>query len=131
MGEPLPGGVTPPATVGRVNPPPAPAVASPATEDEPTDEDSETASAPAAPPRALPPGSKPYNIQIEAVMDKSGTDEMVSRLKDLGYNEEEVKTVVNGPIWYRVRVGPDAGADKATPRHNELRRNAKQDTTAP
>ena len=51
FGESHPAARTSPATVARVKPPPAPAVARPATEDEPTDEDSETDSAPAAPRR--------------------------------------------------------------------------------
>ena len=132
IGEAHPAARTSPATVARVKPPPAPAVAPPATEDEPTDEDSETASAPVTPPRALPPGSKGYNIQIEAVMDKSGADEMVSRLKELGYNAQEVKTALNGQTWYRVRVGPYASAEEATAAQDQLREQYKQAyTTSP
>jgi DedD protein len=127
IGEAHPAARTSPATVARVKPPPpAPAVAPPATEDEPTDEDSETTSAPVASPRALPPGAKPYNIQIEAVMDKSGADEMVSRLRDLGYNAQESKVAINGQPWYRVRVGPYASAEEATAAQNELRDKYKQ-----
>jgi len=115
-----------PATVARLKPPAEePAVSPPAFHEE-SDEDSEAPSAPAAPPRALPPGAKPYNIQIEAVMDKSGADEMVSRLKALGYNAQEAKTTVNGEIWYRVRVGPYASADEATAAQNKLREQYKQ-----
>ena len=132
IGEAHPAARTSPATVARVKPPPAPAVAPPATEDEPTDEDSETASAPVTPPRTLPPGSKGYNIQIEAVMDKSGADEMVSRLKELGYNAQEVKTALNGQTWYRVRVGPYASAEEATAAQDQLREQYKQAyTTSP
>jgi cell division septation protein DedD len=126
IGESHPAARTSPATVARVKPPPAPAVAPPATEDEPTDEGSETASAPVAPPRALPPGAKPYNIQIEAVMDKSGADEMVTRLKSLGYNAQESKVALNGQTWYRVKVGPYASAEEATAAQNELRDKYKQ-----
>jgi DedD protein len=116
---------TSPAAVARIRPPAvAPAVNPPSDED--TDDDSEEASAPAAPPRALPPGSKGYNIQIEAVMDKSGADEMVTRLKSLGYNAQEVKTPLNGQVWYRVRVGPYASADDATAAQNQLREQYKQ-----
>jgi cell division septation protein DedD len=116
-----------PATVPRVNPPPeAPSVDRPAPDEEESDEDSEMTSAPAAPPRALPPGAKPYNIQIEAVMDKSGADEMVKRLRDLGYNAQEVKVALNGQTWYRVRVGPYASADEATAAQNQLREQYKQ-----
>jgi cell division septation protein DedD len=131
IGESHPAARTSPATVARVKPPPeAPAVARPSSEDEPTDEDSENASAPAAPPH-LPPGAKPYNIQIEAVMDKSGADEMVSRLKSLGYNAQEVKTPLNGQTWYRVRVGPYASAEEATAAENELHEQYKQNFTTP
>ena len=130
IGESHPAARTSPATVARVKPPPEPAVAHPPSEDEGTDEESEsepeTSSAPAAPARALPPGAKPYNIQIEAVMDKSGADEMVSRLKDLGYNAQESKVALNGQTWYRVRVGPYASAEEATAAQNELRDKYKQ-----
>ncbi len=115
-----------PATVARLKPPPEPAVARPAPAEEESDDDSETASAPAPPPHALPPGARPYNIQIEAVMDKSGADEMVSRLKALGYNAQEMKVALNGQTWYRVRVGPYASAEEATEAQNELRDKYKQ-----
>jgi cell division protein FtsN len=127
IGEAHPAARTSPATVARLKPPPeAPAVARPPSEDEPTDEEPETAEAPNPPPRALPPGAKPYNIQIEAVMDKSGADEMVSRLKELGYNAQEMKVAMNGQTWYRVRVGPYGSAEEATAAQNELRDKYKQ-----
>jgi cell division protein FtsN len=126
IGEMTPAARPSPAAVARLKPPPeAPAVNPPAS-DEDSDEDTETASAPAAPARALPPGAKPYNIQIEAVMDKSGADEMVARLKELGYNAQEVKTPLNGQTWYRVRVGPYASAEEANAAQNELRDKYKQ-----
>jgi len=132
IGEVPPAARTSPATVARLKPPPEPAVSRSAPDNE-TDtndnEDSETASAPApavAPPRALPPGAKPYNIQIEAVMDKSGADEMVSRLKTLGYNAQETKIALNGGVWYRVRIGPYASAEEATAAQDRLREQYKQ-----
>lgn len=103
---------------------------SPAMED--SDDDTDTAdsgaaTAPAvAPPPAMPKVGKPYNIQIEAVMDKSGADEMVSRLKSLGYNAQEVKIALNGQVWYRVRVGPYASADDARLAQEKLREQYKQ-----
>jgi cell division protein FtsN len=120
-----------PAAVARLKPPPAPAMSRPSTdEDEEADEDSETASNPPpaapVPPHALPLGARPYNIQIEAVMDKSGADEMVSRLKTLGYSAQEVKVALNGQTWYRVRVGPYSSADEATAAQNRLREQYKQ-----
>ena len=114
---------TSPATVARLKPPAeAPAInrSAPDNENE-SDEESETAAAPAAPARAPAPGAKPYNIQIEAVMDKSGADEMVSRLKTLGYSAQETKVALNGQTWYRVRVGPYASAEEATAAQNKLR----------
>jgi cell division septation protein DedD len=125
VGEAHPAARTSPAAVARIRPP-AVAPASNPPSDEDTEDDTEEASAPAAPPHALPPGSKGYNIQIEAVMDKSGADEMVSRLKGLGYNAQEVKTALNGGVWYRVRVGPYASADEANAAQNQLREQYKQ-----
>jgi cell division protein FtsN len=119
---------TSPAAVARLKPPPeAPAVNRPApgNENEPGEE-SETASAPPAPARALAPGTKPYNIQIEAVMDKSGADEMVSRLKTLGYSAQEIKVALNGQTWYRVRIGPYASAEEANAAQNKLREQYRQ-----
>ncbi len=130
VGEISPAARTSPATVARLKPrPEAPAVNPPApdneNENEP-DEDSETASAPTAPARGVAPGAKPYNIQIEAVMDKSGADEMVSRLKTLGYNAQEIKVALNGQTWYRVRIGPYASADEANAAQNKLREQYRQ-----
>jgi cell division protein FtsN len=127
IGEVNPASHPSPATVARLKPPPeAPAVTRPPPEDENTDNDSETASAPIPPSRALPPGAKPYNIQIEAVMDKSGADEMVSRLKALGYNAQEIKVALNGQTWYRVRIGPYNSAEDANAAQNQLREQYKQ-----
>jgi DedD protein len=126
IGEVSPASRPSPAAVARLKPPPAPAVTRPSSDDENTDEDTDTASAPVSPSRALPPGAKPYNIQIEAVMDKSGADEMVSRLRELGYNAQEVKVALNGETWYRVRIGPYASAEEATAAQNELREKYKQ-----
>jgi cell division protein FtsN len=119
------------AAIARVKPPAvAPAPVPNAADDEDTDEDTETASArppaPLPPPHAFPPGSRPYNIQIEAVMDKSGADEMVSRLKSLGYNAQETTIQLSGETWYRVRVGPYANAEDATAAQNRLREQYKQ-----
>ena len=126
IGAARPAARTSPAAVARIRPPAVAPAANPPASDDDTDDDSDEASAPAAPPRALPPGAKPYNIQIEAVMDKSGADEMVGRLKSLGYNAQEVKTELNGQLWYRVRVGPYASAEEATAAQDRLREQYKQ-----
>ena len=104
-----------PATVARVRPP-AP-VRAPAAPDE---EEADAESAPPAMPR------HPYNIQIEAVMDKSGADEMVLRLKKLGYSAQEMTTTLNGQTWYRVRVGPYATAEAAAAAQERLREQYRQ-----
>ncbi len=108
------------ATVARVRPPaPAPVrnPTAPGAADE-EEADSEPAPAPAV---AAPPSGRPYNIQIEAVMDKSGADEMVSRLKALGYNAQELTTNLNGQTWYRVRVGPYSSSTEAAAAQAKLR----------
>jgi cell division protein FtsN len=126
IGEIPPAARTSPATVARLKPPAEAPAVSPPSSDEDSDDDSDTGAAPAVPPRAIPPGAKPYNIQIQAVMDKSGADEMVSRLKALGYNAQETKVALNGETWYRVRIGPYASADEATAAQDRLREQYKQ-----
>jgi DedD protein len=113
IGEASPAARTSPATVARLKPPAeTPAASRAATDEDDTDDDSDTAAAPPAPP-PLPPGSRGYNIQIQALMDKSAADEMLSKLKRLGYNGQESKVAFNGQTWYRVRVGPYPSADEA------------------
>jgi cell division septation protein DedD len=115
-----------PATVARVRPPaPAPEKnPNPAGGADEEEANSEPAPAPAA---AAPPSpSRPYNIQIEAVMDKSGADEMVDRLKKLGYNAQEMTTNLNGQTWYRVRVGPYRSSAEAAAAQEKLREQYKQ-----
>jgi cell division protein FtsN len=51
---------------------------------------------------------------------------MVSRLKTLGYNAQEITTMLNGQTWYRVRVGPYASAEEASAAQEELRERYKQ-----
>jgi cell division septation protein DedD len=110
-----------PATVAGVRPPaPAPAAnPNPAGGADDEDADAEPAPAPAVAPPSSP--SRPYNIQIEAVMDKSGADEMVDRLRKLGYNAQEMTTNLNGQTWYRVRVGPYSSSAEAAAAQARLR----------
>ena len=114
------------AAIARVKPPaPAPAINPPPETDEedvPERRPPVAAAAPVTPPTS----GTPYNIQIEAVMDKSGADEMVSRLKTLGYNAQEMKTALNGQIWYRVRVGPYNSQEEAKAAQDKLREQYKQ-----
>jgi cell division protein FtsN len=114
-----------PATVARVRPPaPAPA----ANPNPPGGADDEDEPAPVPAPAVAAPSApgRPYNIQIEAVMDKSGADEMVSRLKALGYNAQEMTTNLSGQTWYRVRVGPYSSSAEAAAAQEKLREQYKQ-----
>jgi cell division protein FtsN len=132
IGEATPAARTSPATVARLRPPAeAPAASRAATDEDDTDDDSETAAAPPAPPPALPPGTRGFNIQIQALMDKSAADEMVSKLKRLGYNGQESKVAFNGQTWYRVRVGPYPNADEANAAQARLHDQLKQDYSTP
>ena len=98
--------------------------ARPSAADEADEESTASAEAPAAPPP--PAAHKPYNIQIEAVMDKSGADEMVSRLKTLGYAAQETKTNLNGQTWYRVQIGPYNSEEEARAAQEKLRQQYRQ-----
>jgi cell division protein FtsN len=115
-----------PATVARVKPP------APAPEKNPNApsgaDEEEAESEPAPSPAVAAPSSprRPYNIQIEAVMDKTGADEMVSRLQKLGYNAQEITTSLNGQTWYRVRVGPYDSSAEAAAAQEKLREQYKQ-----
>jgi DedD protein len=131
IGEASPAARTSPATVARLKPPAeTPAASRAATDEDDTDDDSDTAAAPPAPP-PLPPGSRGYNIQIQALMDKSAADEMLSKLKRLGYNGQESKVAFNGQTWYRVRVGPYPSADEANAAQARLHDQLKQDYSTP
>ena len=112
------------ATVARVKPPaPAPEK----NPNAPSGADDEEADSEPAPAVAAPSSPRrPYNIQIEAVMDKTGADEMVSRLQKLGYNAQEITTSLNGQTWYRVRVGPYGSSAEAAAAQEKLREQYKQ-----
>ncbi|HUA34944.1 MAG TPA: SPOR domain-containing protein [Candidatus Binataceae bacterium] len=102
-----------------------------ATQDEDEDEDSASVSEPAPavapPPVAAPPANKKgFNIQVEAVMDKSGADAMVARLKSLGYNAQSYQTTLGGQTWYRVRVGPYYSEEEAKAAQDKLRDQYRQ-----
>ncbi|MHB8384086.1 MAG: SPOR domain-containing protein [Candidatus Binataceae bacterium] len=62
----------------------------------------------------------PYNIQIDAVMDRAGADDMVRRLKALGFPSTAAATSMNGQTWYRVSVGPYATQDEAMAAQEKL-----------
>jgi cell division septation protein DedD len=70
---------------------------------------------------------KPYNIQIEAAMDISGADQMMVRLRKLGYPSHLVPTKIAGQRWYKVEVGPYATVEEASSTEAQLRQ--KYDST--
>ena len=70
---------------------------------------------------AQPVHHKPYNIQIEAAMDISGADQMMARLRRLGYPSHLVPTEIGGQRWYKVEVGPYATSEEASTAEATLR----------
>jgi septal ring-binding cell division protein DamX len=62
----------------------------------------------------------PFNIQIDAVMDRAGADDMMRRLRALGFPSTETATSLNGQTWYRVSVGPYATQDEAQAAQEKL-----------
>ncbi|MGH7780687.1 MAG: SPOR domain-containing protein [Candidatus Binataceae bacterium] len=72
----------------------------------------------ASPPPMAP--KHPFNIQIDAVMDRSGADDMMRRLRALGFPTTEAATSLNGQTWYRVSVGPYATEDQAKAAQEKL-----------
>lgn len=81
-------------------------------------------STPAAAASAAP-HKHPYNIQIEAVMDRSGADQMVQRLQSLGYPAAAETTNIDGQTWYRVKVGPYDSQEEAQDAQAKLREQYK------
>jgi septal ring-binding cell division protein DamX len=77
-----------------------------------------------ASPTAHP--GKPYNIQIEAVMDKSGADAMVAQLKSLGFSASSYTIKMGSENWYRVRFGPYPTQDEARAAAEKYHREYKR-----
>jgi DedD protein len=67
------------------------------------------------------PHHKPFNIQIEAAMDRSGASEMVRRLHGLGYQPHLVPAQLNGQTWYKVVIGPYPTQEAAAAAQTEMR----------
>jgi hypothetical protein len=122
-----------PPPAGEITAPPSaeePGGATGSSADDNAADDSE-APPPAAPihhtsPRAIASASpsthrRPYNIQIQAVMDRNGADVMVVRLQNLGYTPHIVPTELSGQTWYKVEVGPYASQEEAAAAQQQLR----------
>jgi cell division septation protein DedD len=79
----------------------------------------------AAPAPGVEARTKGYNIQIEAVMDHAGAEDMIRKLRALGYTPYEVSTQIDGQTWYRVRVGPYPTPDQARAAQDKLKQQYK------
>jgi septal ring-binding cell division protein DamX len=75
----------------------------------------------ASTPAAHSAHKHPYTIQIEAVMDRDGANQMVRRLQDLGYPAAAETTDIDGQTWYRVKVGPYDSHEEAEEAQDKLR----------
>lgn len=75
----------------------------------------------ASTPSAPSAHKHPYNIQVEAVMDRDGADQMVRRLQELGYPAAAETTDIDGQTWYRVKVGPYDSQEEAEEAQDKLR----------
>jgi septal ring-binding cell division protein DamX len=75
----------------------------------------------ASTPAASSAHKHPYNIQIEAVMDRDGAYQMVRRLQNLGYPAAAETTDIDGQTWYRVKVGPYDSQEEAEEAQDKLR----------
>jgi len=73
---------------------------------------------------------KPFNIQIDAAMDRTNAEQMTARLQKLGYRAFMVPTDIAGQTWWRVRVGPYQSQEEASTAEQELRAKYR-DTYAP
>ncbi len=68
-------------------------------------------------------GHQPYSVQIDAVMDRQGADNMVRRLRESGYEPYIVETRIAGQTWYKVRVGHYQSEAEARAAEQKLRKD--------
>jgi DedD protein len=74
------------------------------------DHSSAAPDAEASPP---PPKRHAFNVQIQAVMDMSGANQMIRRLGRIGYPAHMVTAPIDGQTWYKVEVGPYPSQEEA------------------
>ena len=80
-------------------------------------------------PPSAPQGHQPYSVQIDAVMDRQGAENMARRLTAGGYEPYIVPTDIGGQTWYKVRVGHYETEEEA---HDaELRLKAQYEGSLP
>jgi septal ring-binding cell division protein DamX len=68
-----------------------------------------------------PPKRHSFNIQIQAVMDVAGANQMIHRLSRIGYPAHMVATPIDGQTWYKVEVGPYPSQEEAATAQASMR----------
>jgi len=95
----------------------------------------EEGAAPPAPPRrrvaaVSPPAphtaSGPYSVQIDAMMDWQGAQQMAQKIRAKGFQPYIVPTYVQGKTWYRLRVGHYATPEQAQAAESRLHEEFNQ-----
>jgi len=68
-----------------------------------------------------PRSHQPYSVQIDAVMDRQGAENMARKLSAGGYEPYIVPTEIGGQTWYKVRVGHYETEEEAHAAEQRLR----------
>ena len=119
-----------PRSVAKVAVPPPVAVPKPAEENADVGSTADRgARSERSPVASAPARHKPYNIQIDAVMDRTNAQRMAAKLQRLGYRAYMVPTEIGDQTWWRVRVGPYDTQDEAAAAEQELRERYRMSYT--
>ena len=81
------------------------------------------------PPSSSSSLGHPYSIQIDAMMDLQGAQEMARKFKAKGFQPFVVQTQVDGKTWYRLRVGHYATPEEAQAAESRLHQEFNQTPT--
>jgi septal ring-binding cell division protein DamX len=126
------------STGSAVAPPPATRSASTEPPASATDEGDDTETAPpssvqpphrrmaAVNPSTPRPASGPYSVQIDAMMDWQGAQQMAQKIRAKGFQPYIVPTYVDGKTWYRLRVGHYASPEQAQAAESRLHEDFNQ-----
>jgi hypothetical protein len=66
------------------------------------------------------PSSGPYSVQIDAMMDRSGAEQMAQKMRAKGFEPYIEPTQVEGKTWYRLRVGHYSTPEQAQAAESKL-----------
>jgi cell division septation protein DedD len=72
------------------------------------------------PPAAPHEPNGPYSVQIDAMMDLAGAQQMAQKIRAKGFSPYIVRTEVNGKVWYRLRVGHYTSPEQAQAAESKL-----------